>query len=257
GLLSPSVQLGREQVLHLAAETDVDLCETDREHAYRTNALATENLAKACKETGALMIYISTGGVFDGNNPEPYTEYDAPGPLSVYARTKMAGEDAVRSLLESYFIVRAGWMIGGGLRDKKFVYKMLRFMGERDRIQAVDDKRGTLTYAKQMLLQIVELLKTDAYGVYHAANSGVVTRYDVVKELARIVGSPVKIEPVGSAVFPLPAPRARSEAMRNYRLELMGINVMSDWKRALAEYLEELERVGVVRDGRIRPDVKP
>ena len=239
-------------VLHLAAETNVDRCEAEPEHAYRVNALGCENVALACREAGARLVYISTGAVFDGRNPEPCTEFDAPAPVNVYARAKLAGEEAVRRLVPEHFIVRAGWMIGGGRRDKKFVYKILRLMDEREEISAVSDKRGTLTYARDLLLQVKAYLADGRPGTYHGAHGGVVTRFDVALELARLTGKKVKVKAVGSDAFPLPAPRGDSEAIRNYKAQLLGIDVMPDWKSALAAYVRELEAVGVLKDGKVQ-----
>ena len=100
-------------VIHLAAETDVDRCEIDVDHAYRTNTLGTWNVALACQEEDIPMVYVSTAGVFDGAKNEPYTEFDHPNPVNVYGRSKLEGEKFVRQLLSRFFIARASWMIGG------------------------------------------------------------------------------------------------------------------------------------------------
>ena len=227
-----------EFVLHLAAETDVDRCEKEAGHAYLTNALGTQNVALACQETGAIMIYISTAGVFGGEKTEPYTEFDQPNPANVYGRTKWEGEKIVQFLLNRYYIVRAGWMIGGREKDKKFVGKIVRQFSEKDKILAVNDKIGTPTYARDLLEGIQKLMKTGYYGLYHMTNKGVCSRYDVAVEIGRLLGWKTPVEPVSSDLFPLPAPRARSEAMRNYKLELLKIHKMRPWQDALREYLE-------------------
>ncbi|MFA5149108.1 MAG: SDR family oxidoreductase, partial [Candidatus Omnitrophota bacterium] len=100
-------------IFHLAAETDVDKCELQPEHAYGTNWHGTENIAQICKELDIEMVYISTGSVFDGEKRDGYTESDKPNPISIYGMSKLRGEEAVQSLLKKYYIVRAGWMIGG------------------------------------------------------------------------------------------------------------------------------------------------
>ncbi|MBI3628019.1 MAG: sugar nucleotide-binding protein [Candidatus Rokubacteria bacterium] len=210
-------------VLHLAAATDVDRCEQEPDGAYRSNAIGTQNVALACQAAGIPLVYVSTAGVFGGDKPEPYIEFDAPRPVNVYGLSKLAGEQIVAALLQQYYIVRAGWMIGGGPRDKKFVGKIARL--------------GSPTYARDFLAGIQRLLPTGQYGLYHLANKGCGTRYEVALKVRALLGRPeVEIVPVSSAQFPLPAPRARSEAMRNLKLELLGIHART-WEDALQEYV--------------------
>ena len=115
-----------DYVFHLAAETDVDLCEKEPEHAFAVNTHGTENVARVCKKSGARLLYISTGLVFDGKKTEPYTELDETNPISVYGRSKLEAEAIVEGLFEEYFIFRTAWMIGGWEIDKKFVYKIIQ-----------------------------------------------------------------------------------------------------------------------------------
>lgn len=227
-------------VVHLAAETDVDKCEMDPDHAYLTNTIGTQNVALVCQNTDTLMVYISTIGVFDGNRLEPYTEFDEPNPINVYGRSKLEGEKIVQNLLRKYFIVRAGWMIGGGPgKDKKFVAKIIKQLNQTNRLRAVTDKFGSLTYTKDFSNCLMELIKTKYYGLYHCTNKGVASRYDIAKEIVKLLErTDVTIEPVSSAHFPLPAPRARSEAARNYKLDLLGMNIMRPWQEALKDYVE-------------------
>jgi len=229
-----------EIVLHLAAATDVDRCEREPDVAFRANAIATQNVALACQQHDAVLIYVSTGGVFSGNKPEPFTEFDRPAPVNVYGRSKLAGEVIVQNLLRRYFIVRAGWMIGGGAKDKKFVGKLVELIrgGGQTPLRAVDDKFGSPTYGKDFVAGIGSLLERREYGLYHLANGGVCSRYDVAMELRALVKrEDVQIESVSSAYFPLPAPRARSEALRNYKLELLGRNPMRPWRDAVRDYV--------------------
>lgn len=228
-----------EAVYHLAAATDVDQCEINPDETYRVNALGTQNVALACQETDTPLVYISTAGVFGGDKCDPYTEYDEPNPVNVYGHAKWMGEKIVQQALRRFFIVRAGWMIGGGKEvDKKFVGKLLRLFDEKKKLSVVNDKWGSPIYAKDLAAFIPTLVRTGAYGLYHYANHGVCTRLDIAKELVRLTQADVEIVPVNSAVFPLPAPRARSEAIRNFKLELMGLDHARSWQEALKEYVE-------------------
>lgn len=227
-------------VLHLAAATDVDRCEQKPDWAYHTNTIGTQNIALACQAHGIPLIYISTAGVFWGDKPEPYIEFDVPRPANVYGQSKLAGEQIVSSLLQRYYIIRAGWMIGGGEGDKKFVGKIARLITEgRNALQVVDDKFGSPTYAKDLLGGIHRLIETGYYGLYHMVNKGFCSRYDVALAIRdALKRSDISIEPVSSAHFPLPAPRARSEAMRNLKLDLLGFASVRPWEDALYEYIQ-------------------
>ncbi len=225
-------------VLHLAALTNVDGCQQIRDETFLTNTLGTKNIALASARAGAAMVYISTGSVFDGTKSEPYTEFDRPNPQSEYSKAKYHGELMVRELLREHYIVRAGWMFGGGLRDKKFVGKIISLAKQGNALQVVNDKFGSPTYTKDMSEGILKLVETGWYGTYHLANEGCCSRFEYackVLELAGIEQYPVK--PVGSDAFPMLAPRPRMEAIRDYLLHLLQLRWMRPWDEALEDYI--------------------
>lgn len=228
-------------VLHLAAATDLDRCERDKDWAYQTNVIGTQNIVFCSQKFNAILVYVSTSGVFNGSRPEEsYTEFDSSNPVNVYAKTKWEGEKIVQNFLDRYFIVRAGWMIGGGKgKDKKFVSKMVELCRTQETIEVVNDKWGTITSAKDLLKTIRQLLKTPFYGLYHVANKGICNRYTIAMEIKKILKSPVLIRPVSSDRFPLPAPRPFCDAICNYKLSLMGLNNLPPWQEALGAYLKE------------------
>ncbi|MFP3854503.1 MAG: dTDP-4-dehydrorhamnose reductase, partial [Anaerolineales bacterium] len=228
-------ELQPDFLFHLAALTDVDYCEREPDEAYKTNVIGTLNAALSCQKFDIPMVYISTVGVFGGiDKADEFTEFDRPAPVSVYGKTKLEGENIVRELLNKFFVVRAGWMMGGGPeRDHKFVGKMVELFDQRDSVKVVHDKYGTPTYAKQFVKNLRVLVESGYYGLYHCVNTGVCNRYEMALEIADFLDSDVEIIPVNSAHFPLPAPRPRSEAGKNYKLELLGLNRMSHWKEAV------------------------
>jgi len=227
-------------VIHLAAETDVDRCEREPDHAFQTNYVGTLNVTLACQRYGVDLVYVSTAGVFNGHQDEPFTEFDTPAPVNMYARSKLEGEKIVQTLHARHYIMRAGWLFGGRERDKKFVGKIasLCLNGNRDgEILAVDDKFGSPTYARDFLQTVKLLSGTGYYGLYHAVNHGVGSRYDVAVEIARILQVGTRIVRTSSDAFVLPAPRPRSEFARNYKLELLGMDQLQHWRDALRDYL--------------------
>lgn len=231
-----------ELVLHLAAATDVDRCEKEPDRAFRVNALGTQFVSRLCAEKGLPMVYISTAAVFAGNpKRDPYTEWDRPAPVNQYALSKLHGEEAVRETAPRHFIVRAGWMIGGGTREKKFVGKIVSQLLEGKRkLLAVDDKRGTISYTVDFARNLMALVDSGHCGTYHLANPGVCTRYDIARKIVEFMGADAVVEPVPSSYFPLPAPRPDSESLRNYKLELLGLDRMPPWEESLRGYLRRL-----------------
>ena len=173
------------------------------------------------------LVYISTAGVFWGDKPEPYTEFDDPRPANVYGHSKLCGRARGGEHLEP-LLHRPRRLDGRRRRPRQEVRGHDRRADPRAAgrsLRAVDDKLGSPTYAPDLLRVVKRLLGTGYHGLYHGVNAGWCTRYDVALELRSILGGPdVEIEPVSSAHFPLPAPRARSEAMRNYKLELLGLD---------------------------------
>ena len=229
-----------DMVMHLAAETDVDKCELEPDHAFLTNTIGTQHVTLLCQKRSIMMVYISTIGVFYGDKPEPYTEFDSPNPINVYGRSKLEGEKIIQSLLDRYYIVRAGWMVGGGpKRDKKFVAKIIKKINEGTELKAVNDKVGSPTYTVDFSKCLADLIETGYHGLYHCTNKGFGSRFDVAEKIVDFLGrSDVTVEPVSSAYFPLPAARARSEMSRNYKLELLGMDTTRNWEDALKEYID-------------------
>jgi len=228
-------------IFHLAAETDVDLCEKNPEHAYKTNYIGTENIALMCQKYDLPCLYISTAGVFPGDKIEPYNEFDKPHPVNIYGWSKLYGEIVIKQLLKKYFIVRAGWMVGGWEIDKKFVYKIVRqLLDGKKEINVVNDKYGTPTFTVDFAENLLLLLVTKRYGLYHMANKGWATRYDIAKKIVEFMNlnGKVKVNPICSAEFPLPAQRARSEMMHNLHLDLIGLNKMPPWLESLEKYIK-------------------
>jgi len=229
-----------DYIFHLAAETDVDRCEKDPDHAFKVNTIGTENIALACHQLGIKLLYISTAGVFFGDKQDPYTEFDIPNPANLYGVSKLQGEAIIRNLLSEYFIVRAGWMVGGWEIDKKFVYKIVQQLKEgKTELRVVADKFGSPTFTKDFAKNLVELVKTGRWGIYHMTNKGSGSRYDIAVKIVEFMGlkNKVTVAAINSAQFPLPAPRARSEMMRNYKLDLIGLNLMPHWEKSLEEYI--------------------
>lgn len=235
-------QVKPEFVLHLAAETSLEISDADPDHGFLTNAIATKYMALACRKANVPMVYISTAGVFDGLKEGAYTEFDAPNPLNVYGESKYQGEVFVRDILDDHYILRAGWMVGGGpKKDHKFVARILQQVREgREVIHAVTDKLGTPTYTPDFAENFLSLVDSGIYGTYHMACGGEGSRYDVAKRILEVLGRvDIELVEVTSEFFAeeFSSVRPYSEIMRNMALDLQGMNTMRPWPIALADYI--------------------
>jgi dTDP-4-dehydrorhamnose reductase len=230
-------------ILHLAALVDVEQCELRPDDARVSNAETARIAAEVAAERDATLVYISTGGVFDGAKGTFYTEEDWPNPIMIYGATKLDGEHEVAKVGGKYFVLRAGWMVGGGPRnDHKFVSFICDQLQAGARtIFGVTDKIGTPTYTHDFAINLFALLESEKYDTYHMVCRGSGTRYDVAKEIVRICGyeGEVEVKGVDSSHFSRQfwVARPDCEMLANLRLERLGINMMRDWRVAIAEYL--------------------
>lgn len=230
-------------IINLAALTDLEYCEREIENAWLTNTLGAENCGLVAQKLDVPYVYISTAGIFGGEK-EFYTDFDQPNPLGYYAKSKYEGEQWVRRSLRRHFVVRAGWMMGGGpKKDKKFINKLFKqIQAGKTELKVVDDKLGTPTYTVDFARGIQRLLESELYGLYNQVCTGSCSRYDVAVELVRLLGLEGKlaVEKVSSDYFKDEyfAPRPASEKLINTKLDARGLNVMRDWKICLAEYAQ-------------------
>ncbi len=228
-------------VIHCAAMTKVDDCETNAELAYKLNEEGSLNVARACRAVGARLIAISTDYVFSGEPPEEpwaWDEADTPRPRTVYGMSKFAGEQAILGNCPDAVILRIAWLYGEG--GPSFVHTMLKLGATPgDPLKVVDDQRGNPTSAKAVADAIAFLLtRPDASGVIHATCEGDCTWCDFAREIKRLTPNFTReIVPCTTDEFPRPAPRPKNSALKKGVLAMLGYR-MSDWRDALAEFLK-------------------
>lgn len=223
-----------EVVVHTAAYTDVDGCESNIDLAFEVNALGTRNIVLAANQVGAKVVYISTDFVFDGQKKTPYLEFDYPNPLSVYGQSKLIGEDYVKNLTNRYFILRTAWLYSP--YGKNFVKTMLTLAEKQKEIKVVNDQVGTPTYAADLAQVIKKLIYTEIYGLYHASGSGQCSWYDFAREIFKIADKRVKVIPITSKELNRSAKRPAYSVLRNFCLEKEGI-FMPSWQESLKKNL--------------------
>jgi len=232
-------------VIHAAAYTDVDGCESNRDTAIAVNADGTHNLALACAEIGSRLIYYSTDYVFDGTKAEAYVESDQPDPRTVYGHSKLAGERIVEELVENHLIMRIAWVYGR--TGHNFVKTMIRLgrqqlerLGRGDEVtplKVVDDQFGNPTWTIDIARQTMALINSDLRGVVHATSESETSWFGFASEIFRLMDMPVKLVPCTTEEFPRPASRPKRSSLENYRLKKADQNLMRDHRDALEQFI--------------------
>ena len=227
-------------IINCAAYTAVDKQEKDVDLAYKINAIGPRNLAIAAEEAGINLVHISTDYVFDGKGSRPYVEFDQTGPVSVYGRTKLAGEQFVRDVSRRFFILRTAWLYGDGAN---FLRTMLKLSETHDHLTVVDDQLGTPTSANELAKSIHALYDTDNYGIFHATCEGSCSWADFAEKIFEKTGKKTKVERVSSTRYkelnPQSADRPAYSILDNYMFRLTNGYMFEEWEQALDEYIQE------------------
>lgn len=231
-------------LFHLGAHTSLEYCEENIADCYNTNTLSVEYAVRLSNEANIPLLYISTAGIFDGSR-DYFTEYDIPNPLGHYAKSKYYGERYVCETSNNYLVCRAGWMMGGGeKKDKKFIGKLLKQIDSgTQELFIVDDKDGTPTLTFDFAKCVKNLLEKNRRGLYNMVCGGMTSRLEVAKELLSVLKrDDITINLVKSDYFAQTyyAPRPSNERLVNFKLDIIGENLMRDWRIALADYVNNI-----------------
>ena len=223
-----------EWILLLAAYTDVDGCESNRDLAFAVNCDGAVNVAEAARVAGSRLLFVSTDYVFDGSKRSPYQTSDARNPTSVYGESKARAEERLLEILPEVCIARTSWLFGHG--GKCFPGTILKLASTRPEISVVNDQRGSPTFTCDLASALVQLCRASARGIVHVTNSGNCTWYEFATEIVRLSGLPAAVKPVTTAEYPRPARRPAYSVLSPDSLHAYNIR-MPDWKDALQRYL--------------------
>ena len=227
-----------DAIIHCAAFTNVDAAESDPETAFKVNAMAVRDLASICAGRSIRLALISTDYVFDGEKKSPYGEYDQPAPINAYGMSKHYAERYAAQLCRHSFIVRTSWLFGKN--GPNFVKTILKKAAEAGELSVVDDQTGSPTYTKDLARFLIELVKTEKYGIYHATNEGYCSWHGFAAEILKVCGlSGVKLYAVSSEAFKRPAARAKNSMLLKPALYYSGFEKFRPWQEALIDYLSE------------------
>ena len=224
-----------EAVINCAALTDVDKCEINPDLAYRVNAMGPKNIAIACRDFGARMIQISTDYVFDGKKETPYDEFEQINPISIYGKSKAAGEQFVQMCTERFMIIRTAWVFGS--KRKHFVDYVVEAINKGEEVIAVKDMVSSPTYSLDLAELIKEVLPLNQTGIFHGVNKGYCSRVQMVEEIMKIMNKQTRVQVLSQSQWKKPAARPVFSALKNYHFQLLDIDSMSGWKDALKRYI--------------------
>lgn len=223
-----------ELIVHCAAYTNVDQAESDQAEAYAVNAYGTENLAVAAAHSNIPMVYISTDYVFDGQKQTPYLPWDETKPLSVYGKSKLAGELAVQRHLNNFYIARTSWLYGP--YGKNFVDTIFNLGREKKPLRVVADQWGSPTSTLSLSEIIADLIETGRYGIYHATDAGTTNWCEFAKEIVKTLN--VNVEAIETKDMPRPATRPKYSSLDKTSLINTIQRDLPSWQEALANYME-------------------
>lgn len=224
-------------IINCAAFTNVDKCETEREIAFKVNALGPKYIAAAAKECGARVIHISTDFVFDGNSDSPYIEEDQTNPLSEYGRTKLEGERNIQNHCNAFLIVRTSWLFGR--HGTNFVEKMLELAGHNKELSIVTDETGSPTYTADLAGALWTLIKQECKGIFHVANEGSCSRYEWAKRIFETLGYNINIHPIRSSQYKRPAKVPLNSTLNCQKFTTATGMRIRPWQEALGTYLKK------------------
>jgi len=228
-------------IIHTAAFTAVDDCESSERHAYDVNAAGTANVVAAAAQNASRLIYISTDYVFDGTKPTPYVEVDRPNPASVYGASKLAGEHAVLELGGDGLIVRTSWVCG--VHGSNMVKTILRAAENHPMLTFVDDQIGKPTFTGDLAPVLLTLAEREDSGIMHVTNEGVVSWYEFCRDVLSAAGlDPERVQPCSTEELqpPRPAPRPANSVLDNTRFPKMGLPLLRHYREPLADAVRDL-----------------
>jgi len=230
--------LGPDVIVHCAAWTAVDACESDPQKAFRVNATGTRNVMAAARAVGAYVVAVSTDYVFDGTKPDPYDEADVPNPQSVYGRSKLAGEHEVDP---DCAVMRTSWVCGR--YGANMVKTILRLASEHETLSFVCDQRGHPTIASDLARMLCVFAQRRLGGIWHVTNQGAVSWYEFAQAVLEAAGEdPARVRPITTAELrpPRPAPRPANSVLDNHRLRDAGIPLLPHFRESLEGLVREI-----------------
>lgn len=226
---------GPDVVINCAAYNAVDAAEAEWRKAFMINGTGVRNLALACEKKGAVLVHFGTDFVFDGTKGSPYTIVDPPNPVSKYGESKLLGEMYVRDLMKRFFLIRLSWVFGSG--EFSFPTKVLQWSSKNRKLRIVDDQTASPSYTGHLAKAVLDLIATEAFGLYHMTNSGHCSRFEWARYILEKAGWDGGLETAKSTEFDTPAKRPPFSVLDNFPLKETIGYVLPSWQEATEEFL--------------------
>ena len=223
-------------IINCSGMTVIDACVENPSMAYKVNALGARNLAIVASKMQAKMVQLSTDDVFDGKSTAPYTEFDMTNPITIYGKSKLAGENYVKEFTSKHFIVRSTWVYGKG---SNFITNFLQRAEAGGEIAVASDQFGSPTSANELARFLLHLVHTSEYGTYHATNRGICSRYAFAEEILKMTGKQVTLQPVPTLMDELSKVRPAYAVLDNFIMSMVPVYDFPQWQDSLREYLTE------------------
>lgn len=227
-------------VIHSAAYTKVDKAEEEKELNYNINVYGTENIVAACAEHEIPLAYFSTDYVFGGEGDKPYKEYDDKNPLCEYASAKYKGEELVKKLKE-YYIFRISWVYGSN--GNNFVKTMIKLSETKSELKVVSDQIGSPSYTVDIAKEVIDVVESKKYGIYHLTNEGYVSWADFARQIFKKIGKEIKVIDVTTEEYGAIAKRPKNSRLDKSKLYDSGFDKMPTWEDALDRFLKEIKAI--------------
>lgn len=224
-------------IINCAAYNLVDKAEEEWEKAFLINGIGVKNLLLSSWEVNSVLIHFSTDYVFDGNKKEPYNIANIPNPINKYGISKLLGEKFILQLgYPRYYLIRVSWVFGDG--KSSFIMKLLEWMKNTDELKMVDDEISSPTYTEDLTKAVLDLIKSESYGLYHITNSGYCSRYEWARFVTQRLNWNGRLKPIKSEEFNAPAKRPCFSVLDNFPLkETIGYS-LSHWQEATEKFLK-------------------
>jgi len=239
-LLKKFEEISPDVVINFSAYTKVDQAEKEENLAYLVNAVGAKNVSYASFKVNAKVVYFSTDYVFDDSKGAPYNEFDEPNPISVYGKSKLAGEIYTKEHNPNHLILRISWLYG--INGSNFVKTIIRLAKEKGELRVVNDQFGSPTYTLDVVRQTWKLIQEDSVGLYHSSNLGQTTWFEFAKRIVEKLNLNAKVIPIKTEEFLTLAERPNFSVLENYLLKLDNKNIMRSWEDAFEDFVENYKR---------------
>lgn len=251
--LAASLQ-GHDLLIHAAANTNVEQCETDPDKCYADNYLLTDLLAQAAVIAGVKMVFISSTGVYGQQKTTPYREYDAAVPTTHHHRSKVLAEDVVLRASPFNLAIRTGWLFGGRRANpKNFVARRIEeaqaALAKGESIQSNNEQQGIPCFAGDVANRVLDLANAGISGLFNCVNRGAASRFEYVTAIVALSNVPIEVKATAAGSFGRKANVSNNESAENWKMDALGWALMPAWQESLARYIsEELSKDGEERE---------